>query len=913
MEIITTNNLNKYFVVLSQVSDCIPIIGTVSNLTQIIFKVMIDIKIVESKSIYFQLIAEKTYFELFLKMLPVAGQILSSQEVIFCGAYTSFERLQQVVIEKLHAKQLSLSQVPLKCLWNKTFLKKALASDIDVFSLASFRFFFKTDFGFFQDCLKIKPSCLAQTTNQDFINHKEIRSQIDSCPNLLQFIPASLLLNDARLLEQLIEHVSDDALYNILKDAYGKQVVKKIPSDLLLQALSKSYKILSLIPEDQQTQQHVETAICYNGLAIQFAAARWNHDLVIIEQALEQNPLALEFIDTRFVSFDLFKKSVIKNPLAWALGSLDHQKDNALHFQAIMENAQADPTLFKAHAGHQEAMIFDLALKIVKDDPYQILSIPYPYLLNPFLLEKIIHTLHPEQVVFLKSLFKLLEEQLSDGFKYYLQENHPFYFTKFEPCVKKTITNNQNMTGACVDFVLKQDQSSIFGYAINATFRAINTAFIDAQKSIHMTKKWAQAKIGLWNDCFVFMFKYVENSNIRIINQRFSEFSLEIPFYASAKGDALRLYFKQTKSQLAQLAGYIESLPSEEDKKEIALLLNDAFTYCAGGIQGRLTQMVETYCTFSGNPPLEYRVAILIQKFVNGCLDEILSKTEFGDNNVHAINAYKYNFRHFYLDEKLPDAHLVNLKPQGPLLKIFFNCFNAKTLLDYLYQEAKASEAFKEALISYVKSHASSFMQDDQEYMQNKQDSFIKIKEQIAILQTHLTDYNAFIAFLTTQDEKYRPILLEQINQSGQTLVVNAILKRNLLKCDCDEGTIASLVIEFNKFKPSVQSFNLALISITNQLGLNKETIIGMLKDGCLAEDRLNDLMDVHFKKAYQDAIADAFLQNARDDSGHFKKEALIEIFDKIGVFIDPLMQPVPTLMSSFFNVVSSMIKGGKV
>jgi hypothetical protein len=925
MTVVHPNILSKSFIVLSQTADYIPLAATVSNLAQVIFKAIMDVAHLKPTCGYFHTISEKNYLELFLKMLPLIGQFYATKEAIITGHVFHLppQSFQNVAITHVLSGKLSLSSLPIYYLKNRTFIEHAAKAGVDV----SDTYFFKNDLFIFKECLKKNPRTFFKQVNPQFVNHSEIKEMVKTNVDLLKSMPLCFQA-DQDLIEHAILKLADDDLYKFMASNSKAFTTHfhRISNDTVLKALKKSYKILSLIPLRTQSEHHVRAAISSNGLAIKFAAARWQNNISIVHAALEQNPMALEFVNVDNVSSALFEKCVEKNPLSWAFGSLTHQRNIELRLKAISKNSKADIRLYKAHSGNKEAMIVDLASLLFQENPFAIFTIPFPYCLNSKVLQALLdHCPHDQK----QAVLQQLQSALPDSFLHRLQENNYSLYAALDTATRSTIVDPSNLSGACILLKLTEDEDSVFGHSISPSFRKISKDFMIAQKAIHASNRWKPTEAKSWQDAFAIMRRHASMAELTAIEEKYNAFYYERPFFASAQGGTVTLqeYFKQNKLYLCQIAGYIQANPTD---RAVIRNLIDAFQVCAGGIMSQLSQLVETYCEFSGNPPLEYRLGKLAQRLAARSVQHC-AFTTYRSNDVHVINRLAEHFNSFYLDRAVHDVfggYAVNATHQ----RAFFDAFNAQSLVDEVYDECKASKTFKESLVAFVKGHSEKFAEDDFEDKRDEAEEIIF--RDIKTLEERFARYEEFNTKVSVLPKEMQDIINTRIRQSGQPAMINTVLNQELRRYFIKEATkalalsdesrkealrdlhmtheqisailsssdvdsalfdsysenpmINSVKEQFSAFRPDVALVTSSLLRLQTTLNISKEEISSKFKSRELRSTNMDHILDHIWQIAFKENAAGEFLGSSYDESGEFKKEAIALILDQTGIFTNP-------------------------
>lgn len=926
---------NKSCITLFQVCDYLPIVATVSNLAQTLFKIASSRTSAKSNTSYLHYVSQKTYLELFVKTLPIIGQFYAIREAFLCKScfYLPPDSFQKVAIEKMARGELSFDALPMYYSYDQTFIKKAALSGINV----SNSIYFNSDFEIFKACAQKYPETLLKQSNIHFINHQEISDLAKKNHLLLKHLPPSFNAQAAHL-ELAVNKLSGDDLYHFLAKFYTDKKTHKfklLDQNLgidLLDILKKAPKTLCLIALKDQTKNHVKTAINKDGLTIRYAAAKWQNDLELIDDALKQNPLALEYINPDLVSKETFRQCVDKNPLAWSFGSLSHQEDIDLHFKVILKNPKADLKLFKTCGGCLENMVFQLSKITLQKNPFNLLKIPFPYLSNEKTLNYLLTIYSGSE---LTHILKKLEWFLPDAFKRYRSNpSYANFFDLFDKKALSTIVDPNDLSGACVLLKLNENKDAFLGYDLIGHFRKINKSFIQEQKKVHASKKWHPIEASSWEEAFKIMKKHASYKDLKAILDKEKAFKEERSFYASSaeKSESLRLYYKQTKKQLSQIAGYIQSNPG--DQAAIKDLI-EAFQVCAGGIMAHLAEMVDFYCEFSGNPPLEYRIAKLIQNQAEkGVLQSGLKTYPAynvqGSLDVHARNHLAKRFNAFYLDSSLDD-------PYGPQISgdlqavAFFNAFNTHIVFEEIYQESKSSKAFKEALIEFIKKNIDQFPDIKQEAQKTSSEPIAKA---IAILDTHRATYVNFDNFLQPLPKPLQDIILNNMRQGGALALIKRSLSTNLNQFFIQETNKALLLSppvlkqkalsdlgfsketsdlliaskEVNKdilealktnvlitqiqtqteeFRAPIKLFLNALLELKGLLNLDSTNkVLTMYQENKLSIAQIDTILtSIPYNT---EELVNRFCQKSYDEDGHFTKEALLTILDKTGVFTNP-------------------------
>lgn len=874
---------NKTIIAISQGADYLPIVASISNIAQAILKTIIIIAKLKPTSPYFQIISEKSYLELFLKFLPILGQYYTFTEASLTSSIINLppQSIQNVIIQKMLARQITLNSLPFYLVNSRSFVLKAAKAGCDV----SFSKLFQKDYQIYIECIKHHHTTFSKPTSKAFVNSPEIQAYIKANLSILKYAPSDLHVT-ADVLKQAITHLSGDDLFNLVVKHQNLLIGMHapIPQDHLINALKRSYKIIQLIPKASQTKVQVDAAIGNNGLAIKFVAARYQNDIAIISSAVKQNPLALEFVNVDLVPQMLFEECVNKNPLAWAFGSLTHQRDIELRLKAVIMNPKSDIRLFRIHAGSKEDMIVELAGILFQENPYAIFSIPFPYCVNSRVLDALIKKCPADQRA---PVMLQIQRAIPDSFKLHLRNHNPgIYAMLTHECL---LADMQNLSGACVKLDLEENEDSAFGYTMDANYRRLNTEFMTQQQAVHVTGRWTPSSAARWQDAFDIMLANASSYEKTTIISKRDSFIRELAFFASAQqgSETLRSYFKQGKVYLSQIAGYIQSNPSD---KAVIRSLIDAFQVCAGGIMSQLAQLVECHCEFSGNPPLEYRIGKLTQRLAARSVQHCASKTYHGQiaNDVHTINHLSERYQAFFLDPIVHDnfGHNVMGDAQD---KAFFDVFNAQALLQEVYEEAKTSEAFKESLKAYVRHNPEDFLPDEADIEEAKAEEKDDVLQSITDLHAHLARYKEYQTHLASLPEKLRDIISQRMKEGG----IKAMIERNLV-ADLktlygeDQTTIDAIKNEFFSYRVAVNPCSLALGQLQVSLNISKDEIIRRVETGDLTPERIDHIMDTLWSEAFREQGVGEFLQTCFDEDGHFTHDALIKILDSAEIFDVP-------------------------
>lgn len=911
--------ISKTLVVSTQVADYIPIMAAVSNIAQAIFKVILQLSKISAKSPYFHMISQKTYSELFLKTLPLVGQFYALKEAFLSNQYIHVPPscFQDIAIIRIRQGLTSLRSLPIYYTSNYDFIKKAAQAGCDV----SESHFFQTDLQLFKICINHHPKTYLNQKNTRLFQDQSVLAEAYKKPQLLRYV--SQKIKTTHTLDHILASLSGDELYS----AIANFDVSAIPADKLLTALARSYKILNLIPKRNQTLAQVEQAIQNNGLAIQYAAFRFQDDLRLITLALEQNPLALEFVNINKVSDALFEKCVEKNPLAWAFGSLKQQKNIELRLKIILKNPKADLKLFRMHGGNRENMIVDLASLLLRENPYGIFSIPYPFCLNGDVLKVLLSSIPAQDQ---EAVFKQIEKALPTTLISRLQTSHPVIFSKLSSAVKALITDTKNLTGACTTLELEKDDASVFGFKANSKFRKINKAFLTAQKVIHETGKWNPPQSKSWEDAYSIMRKHASYMELPSINDKYNAFLYERPFFASAQGGTQDLseYFKQAKVYLCQIAGYIQANP---DDHGVIRQLIEATQVCAGGLMSQLAQIVENHCVYSGNPPIQYRVAKLSQRLAARAIQHCALKS-YHSTDVHVINRLAKEFNDFYLDKAVHDAfQAYGFDAENN--RTFFDQYNAQTLLQEVVDESRHSPSFKQSIKEFVEANSALFAEDQfaekkaeahQKYtsiileLQSCKDRFIEYTTLIQVLPQDLKDILQTNIIATGRIEMRRQLLTRELKMYFKRKTQEALVSSSeaakiaslkvlrfsdsqiaTLKDSTDfESDFAELIHDndafkliltyFDRFRGPLHPFFTNASSLAQDFKTRKEDLLEKVRSGTLLTSSVPQLLKDHWEESYKKECGVLFLQEAYDTDGHFTQEAIAHVLDKANIFVDP-------------------------
>ncbi len=929
------NRIDRCFIILDKVADHLPVISTVSNLTLLIIKSTNHFFKTQPKGLYFHYLNQKTYLECAIKMLPVWGVLetwnqsyLMLKSFIYRDPSSQEKSYKELLVESLLKNRVAFSSLPTFYKLNQNFVLEAACSGVDV----SKSLFFPLDSEIYEKCLFHHPEKFVDLPDRLKSDLFFITDQMAKQPGIL-FHLSKELFEKTEVIEACLAHFTKDQL---------RVLFEKIPHEkrhpYILEALLKAPGILELIPKKEQTFEQVKTAVENEGYCLKYASYRWQSNQELIDIACLNDPMALEFVPKTHISEKLFTSCIEENPLSWQFGTSDLKSNHKKRLSVILKQKNADIALYAKHDGNFEKMVIEVCKAILQKNRLDLLSIPFPYLLNEFVLIEAFNS-----DVHNAAILSLLQRSLSAHFRLKLSHYQNGLFNRLPSNLRHEVENRFNLTGSTVYLEFIPDPSSEFKYSLKSTYRRLCEKTLAKQRKIHLSGKWDPVQKGAWQDCFTALFKYKPLA-FRELGSKYESFLDESPFFASAKDEALKQYFAQAKLQLSLIAGYIQKNPQDTFILEH---LYRGFSACAGGLQSELSQIVSAYCQFSGNPDFPYRASKIIHEFALRNIEAVAVATYDNQNDVHNINRLKREFKAFFLDEVLKDPFESTVFHNHQILA-FFSEFNTLNILNEIYSQCLDSESLQASIESYIRDQGGKFITNDV--------PFINLKEVAATACTDFQELNLlleeFLPFerrlkgLDVQIQKIMEPFL--ITQGPDFLITHSLKKgikdhlKNLVKVSfghdeliksiqmdhADSQKLSQLAEDrqeefiddyFRKKKP----FEEEIIFLCKMRPLHTKIylLIEKIKGYCLKNseeiksltkappEAIYELICADYpKKQLQDQV-NTLLDKSRDDTGKFTKDLVLACLEVSGIFesINQNGDHRPSSPSGLFQVLKAL------
>jgi hypothetical protein len=929
------NRIDRCFIILDKVADHLPVISTVSNLALLAIKSTNDLFKAQPEGLYFQYLSQKTYLECAIKMIPVWGVLetwnqsyLMLKSFIYAETCSDEKSFKELLIESLVKKRVAFSDLPTFYKLNKNFVLEAACSGVDV----SESLFFPIDSEIFEKCLFYYPERFVNLPDRLKSKLSFIADQMAKQPGILFHLSTDLFEN-REIIKACLEHFVKDPLRTLFeKIPYEKQ------RPYITEALLKAPGILELIPKKDQTFEHVKIAVENEGCCLKYASYRWQSNQELIDIACLNDAMALEFVPKTHISEKLFTSCINANPLSWQFGTSDLKADPKKRLSVILKQKNADIALFAKHDGNFEKMVIEVCKAILQKNRLDLLSIPFPYLLNELVLNEAFSS-----EIHNTATLSLLRRSLSAHFRLKLSYFQNGLFNRLPANLRYEVENRNNLTGSTVYLELVPDPSSEFRYSLKSTYRRLCEKSLAKQRKIHLSGKWDPAQKGAWQDCFTALFKYKPLA-FGELGSKYQSFLDESPFFASAKDEALKQYFAQAKLQLSLIAGYIEKNPKDTFILEH---LYRGFSACAGGLQSELSQIVSAYCQFSGNPDFPYRAAKIIHEFALRNIEAVALATYDNQNDVHNINRLKREFKAFFLDEVLKDPFESSVFHNHQILA-FFSEFNTLNILNEIYSQSLDSESLQASIESYIRAQGNKFITNEVPFSNLKEVSakaFVDFYELNQLLEEFLP-FEISLRVLDLEIQKIMEPFL--IIQGPDFLIAHSLKKaikdhfKKLVKVfDRREDFIKSSRMDhensqklaglaqdmqevfIDEYFREKNPFELEITFLCKMRPLHTKIylLIEKIKGYCLKNsDEIKSLTkspseDIHALicadypiKHLQDQV-NTLLDKSRDDTGKFTKDLILACLEVSGIFesINQNGEQRPKSPSGLFQVLKAL------
>lgn len=894
---ISTVKHHNYLIYTAQVCDHIPLVATVSNLAQALLKPLSPLIIKCFKKGFFHYLDQKSYKEIFLKMIPIVGQWITLTQTRLLGGLRQEPKslIFQMLITKIKSKQISFQDLPFLYRHELGFVKQAALNGIDV---SSSHLFDKHE-EIYVNCIKAHPHLAYKLKNLHLQNVKDL---FEKAPQALLYAPAEFFkYHDLMTL----------ALQKLKPGEIG-QLFYRLPYDTIQHHIRDTLKIngeiLGLIPKHEQTKQHVLDAVGENGLALRHAAHQFRMSEDVIKVALDNTALALAYVPASLLTQERFENAVAKDPLAWMYGTKEVKKDYELHLRSVMKNAKSDPVLFRKHSGCLEDIIIDMSKQAIDLKLEDFHKIPHLFLFKDRMFYHLFHkfTTH-EAKAFMGTHGALTPAYL----KAKLAKHHFNIYTSLDSALKQDVERS-NLSGSCVSVAPKHFSSS--------DYRIISGAFMISQHQEHLKHQNSDSEKGKWQDVFEAVLK--RNRYAYSLEAKYRYFQEETSFPLSPQGEALKLYFKQCKQHLSLIAGYLKKNPSDDVIYEH---LMRGFGACAGGLLSELAQIAETYCGYEGQSSGLYRVAKIINDYAARQIEATALETYHNTSDVHNINRLRKEFERFFLEPAGPDALMARDFSDTHIFN-FFSRFNATNVFQEIYERASLEDAFIKAIFDDITSSASLFTDVSEETINKATAELLEIaceikpiKELYNEAQRELSSLGADLQSLikSAAAQNLHPQFFERFCRSRiQELILKKVehlsdkTSHELslefgLECDFIEQLVEAVEDDridlikkhpgltdklklmqelYNKHKPLLHSMNSKLLVLKSAYNLNESEVDLIIDSSCDASS-IKELMHTKLTSIK----LREFLESARDEDGVLQKRFLLRYLDSFKVFVSKL------------------------